>query len=136
MKLHPILVIIIALVALTFVVLLGGVLLHDSLAAKNTVYSPSFSDGAFKQIKEGVSREAVVAAIGEPLRREYMLRYQNESYAPHPIVPLEQLPKGASIHWELWDYSASKRFPDDFRAVVVGLDANGTVAFTSDYVTD
>ncbi len=136
MKLHPVILVLIALVILEILIPVTAMMLHDSAAVKNTVYSPSFSETAFKQVKAGDSRDTVAAALGRPLRQSYMLRYPNESYSPHPVVPPELLPQGSAIHQEFWEYSTWKRFPDDFRVVCVALDASGTVVYTRDYVTD
>jgi hypothetical protein len=117
-------------------ILLSPLIFHDSIATRNTVYSSSFAEAAFMRIQLGDSQDAVVAALGAPLSRHYILRYPGDSYNSYPAVPPEQLPERASIHWEILEYSRSKNPPSDFRLLEVALDAKGVVAFTRNYVTD
>jgi len=107
---------------------------HDFVAVRTTRYAAGFSEQAFRSVQVGDSGEQVIAALGQPLSRYYIVHRSNS--IPERVSTLPADLSADTWVREILDFSAGTRARGDFRLVEVILDRSSRVESTRDYVTD
>lgn len=125
-------------IILAFVILLGMLAVtpwgHDFIAVRSTRYSPGFSEVAFRSLGVGDAREHVIASLGQPLSRYFIIHRSNS--IPENVSTLPSDLSADTWVREILSFSTGTRVRGDFRLVQIILDGGSRVESMRDFVTD
>lgn len=108
---------------------------HDFVSVRSTRYAPYFLEQALRSVCIGDSREQVIASLGQPLTRYYIIVRSNSIPETVSTLPAGESAADTSVR-EILNFSTGTRARVDFRLVEVILDRSNRVESTRDYVTD